>query len=298
MKKQRIALILAVVLLAAAFLAGCSAPARSSSLSAGSDPEAMAPGSNYSGTLKEETALDSVLESPTSASGNTLSQNRKWIRTVRITAETSELTAFLDALDAQVASLDGYVESRNVYNGSKQSTSQRSASLTIRVPAANTDHFLGQLRDSSNIIRQTDTLDDVTLQYVDTQSRITALETEQKRLLELLEKADSLDAILEIESRLTNVRYELESYASQLRLYDNRIDYATIYLDIQEVTVLTVVEEQTTWQRIGTGFVDTLHAIGSFFTELFVTVVVASPILILVAIPITIVVILLRKRKK
>lgn len=299
MKKQRLILLLTVVLLLASLLVGCAARAQNTTLSAGDAPEAMAQGYNqvYSDDItKEELVWDSV-ESPTAAN-NALSLNRKWIRTIRVNTETSVLTDFLDAMDAHVTSLGGYVESRNIYNGSKQSGSQRNASLTIRIPAENADHFLGQLRDSSNIIRQTDTMEDVTLQYVDTQSRITALETEQQRLLELLEKADSLDAILEIESRLSEVRYELERYASQLRVYDNRIDYATIYLEVQEVAVLTVVEEQTTWQRIGTGFVDTLQAIGSFFTELFVGIVVASPVLALIAIPVTVVVIILVRRKK
>ena len=299
MKKQRLILLLTVVLLLASLLVGCAARAQNTTLSGGGAPEAMAPGYNqvYSDDIvKEELAWDPV-ESPTSAN-NALSSSRKWIRTIRVNTETSVLTDFLDAMDAHVTSLGGYVESRNIYNGSKQSGSQRNASLTIRIPAENADHFLGQLRDSSNIIRQTDTMEDVTLQYVDTQSRITALETEQQRLLELLEKADSLDAILEIESRLSEVRYELERYASQLRVYDNRIDYATIYLEVQEVAVLTVVEEQTTWQRIGTGFVDTLQAIGSFFTELFVGIVVASPVLALIAIPVTVVVIILVRRKK
>lgn len=299
MKKQRLILLLTVVLLLASLLVGCAARAQNTTLSGGDAPEAMAQGYNqvYSDDIaKEELVWDSV-ESPTAAN-NALSLNRKWIRTIRVNTETSVLTDFLDAMDAHVTSLGGYVESRNIYNGSKQSGSQRNASLTIRIPAENADHFLGQLRDSSNIIRQTDTMEDVTLQYVDTQSRITALETEQQRLLELLEKADSLDAILEIESRLSEVRYELERYASQLRVYDNRIDYATIYLEVQEVAVLTVVEEQTTWQRIGTGFVDTLQAIGSFFTELFVGIVVASPVLALIAIPVTVVVIILVRRKK
>ena len=58
------------------------------------------------------------------------------------------------------------------------------------------------------------------------------LETEQQRLLELLETAESLDDILTIESRLTEVQYELDSKESQLRTYDNQIDYSTVYLDL------------------------------------------------------------------
>ena len=79
----------------------------------------------------------------------------------------------------------------------------------------------------------------MTLDYVDVESRKKMLETEQQRLLELLETAESLDDILTIESRLTEVQYELDSKESQLRTYDNQIDYSTVYLDIDEVVRYT-----------------------------------------------------------
>ena len=50
-----------------------------------------------------------------------------------------------------------------------------------------------------------------------------ALKAEQKSLMDMLEHADTVEAIITIQSRLTDVRYELESYESQLRVYDNRI---------------------------------------------------------------------------
>ena len=86
--------------------------------------------------------------------------------------------------------------------------------------------------------------------------------------------------LLEIEARLTEVRYELESAASQLRTYDNQIDYATIYLFIEEVQEYTPVAEKTVWQRITDGFVDSVKDLGTSLVDLFVWLVVASPFLL------------------
>ena len=94
----------------------------------------------------------------------------------------------------------------------------------------------------SNITYRQENVEDVTLDYVDVESRKKMLETEQQRLLELLETAESLDDILTIESRLTEVQYELDSKESQLRTYDNQIDYSTVYLDINEVVRYTPQE--------------------------------------------------------
>ena len=65
-------------------------------------------------------------------------------------------------------------------------------------------------------------MDDVTLRYVDVDSHKKALETEQERLLALLEKAENVEDIITIENRLSDVRYELENYESQIRLLDNQ----------------------------------------------------------------------------
>ena len=54
-----------------------------------------------------------------------------------------------------------------------------------------------------------------------------------------------MEDIITIEQRLSDVRYQLESMESQLRSYDNRVDYSTVYLYIDEVEVYTPVEEET-----------------------------------------------------
>ncbi len=61
---------------------------------------------------------------------------------------------------------------------------------------------------------QSESAEDVTLQYTDTESRIASLKNEQERLNALLEKADTLENIFKLEERLTEVRYELENYQS------------------------------------------------------------------------------------
>ena len=105
--------------------------------------------------------------------------------------------------------------------------------------------------------------------------------------MELIAKAENISELLVLESKLSDIRQELEEVKSQLKLYENLVDYGTVYLDITEKQVYTVVDEpeQTVWQRISTGFVSSLEGVGFILTELFVFFVVASPYLaILVAI--------------
>ena len=118
-------------------------------------------------------------------------------------------------------------------------------------------------------------------------------------LLELLAKAESMEDILKIENRLTKIREELETVKSKLRVYDNLVNYGTVYLNIREVVEYTVVDEpETVWERIGTGFMHSLKDLGEFFTELFVFLVVGLPYFVLIGIVLTAVLLLLKRRKK
>lgn len=224
-----------------------------------------------------------MLTTDSSASGAVaLPQDRKLIRTISMSAETEELETLLTALEEKITELGGYVENREVYNGSTYASHRyRHADLTIRIPADKVDSFVEHVSGVSNVVSSNENIEDVTLTYVDTESRVKALETERDRLLELMEQAQNMSELLEIEGRLTDVRYQLESVASQLKTLENQVSYATVHLNISEVQEYTPVAEKTTWQRIAEGFVDSLEGIWEGAVELFVWVLANSPYLVI-----------------
>ena len=230
------------------------------------------------GAMSEEMSND--LQSADSQS-LPLPDSRKWIVTVDMMAETEDLDALMASVLEKIEALQGYVEHQDIYNGSSYSDYRyRSASLTLRIPAEQVEEFTKAVEGQSNVVSHSRQVEDVTLQYVDTESRMNALKTEEARLLELLEQSETMSDLLEIEGRLTEVRYELESVGSQLRTYDNLVDYATVHLNIEEVREYTPMEEPTVWQRISDGFMNSLRGLGDFLVDLFVWVIVSLPILV------------------
>ena len=222
--------------------------------------------------------------------------SQKLIKRVEMDAETEDLEALLPQLLAEISSLDGYVESQEIFNGSSVASYRyRNARLTIRVPAENLDGLVAQVKGVSNIISYNESVEDVTLAYVDMETRILVLETERDRLLELMEQAKTMSDLLEIEARLTDVRSTLESINSQLRVLQNQVSYATIELYINQVKAYTEVEEQTVWQRIGSGFKKNLQNIGEDLVDFFVWAVTYSPQLILWAGILAVVIIVVRR---
>ena len=284
MKMRKLFAISLAVLLVLSLFAGCGATAPMENAANGSmydkmesaDMEMEVPEYNYSDGLN-----DSSAGSGTSAS--VTPQNQKLIRTIYMDAETEAMDTLLSQVEGRIAELGGYVEAREIYNGSMYNSSRyRRANLTIRIPAEKLDLFVEHVGEVSNITNSRETTDDVTLQYVAIESRIKALETEQETLLELMKKADNMSDLLTIESRLTDVRYELENISSQLRVYDNKVNYGTIHLNVSEVVEYTEPEPENAWQRMGKGFIKSLKGVGNGLKEFFIWLVTAIPYLLLI----------------
>ena len=104
---------------------------------------------------------------------------------------------------------------------------------------------------------------------------------DRNRLLELMEQAETMSDLLEIESRLTEVRGELERYASQLKVLDNQIDYATVNLSLSEVTEYTPVVEKSRLEKIRDGFVSSVKGVGNLILDFISFVLMNIPYILL-----------------
>ncbi len=297
--------ILSVVLCLALLLCGCSADSKQESFSQNSaELLAQESFSQNSAELLAEEGIYSYSDKASAAEPGSPSvlSNRKLIRRINISAETEDMDRLLNELSTRIASLGGYVESRNIQNGSAYAGNRyRSATLVIRIPADQLDSFQQQVGQYSNIVSTNESTDDVTLQYVDTQSRLKVLRTEEERLLTFLADAASVSEMLEVEKRLTQVQSEIESLTSQLNTYDNLISYGTVTLHITEVEVYTPSEDPTLWQRIRAAFSGSLTGLSKLCQGLLVFFLGYSPYLLFYAVLVCLILLILwavKRRKK
>jgi hypothetical protein len=211
--------------------------------------------------------------------------NRKLIKNANLNVETEEFDALLLGVEERVKNLGGYMENFSVSNNSYYygGGGNRYGYMTIRIPAVNYDFFMNEIATISHVLSRNESISDVTLQYVDLESHKRVLVTEQERLIELLARAETIEDIILLEERLSNVRYQIERLESQLRTYDNLVDYSTIYLSVSEVRQLTPITDQTAWEQIAAGFKKSISDIGQGFTNFFIGILSASPYLIMYA---------------
>lgn len=294
-KAGRLISVSAAVMIMIATLAGCGSSNGSAKYdgAAMSDSSAAAESVAYGDYAYDDYAYEEVAEegfdNGTGAEEVEVTEggaqsNRKLIRTVNMNIETYDFDAVTATVSSRVTALGGYIESSSVdgsstYNG-------RSADYTLRVPAAKADGFIATIGENSNITHQSESMEDVTLKYVDNKSRKESLQVEYDRLEELLKEADDIEELIYIENRLSEVRYEIESIEAQLRSYDNLVDYTTIYLYVQEVIEYTEPEpvDFSVGARISRGFKEAVENVIEFLGDLLVLIVVALPYLVVIAV--------------
>lgn len=235
------------------------------------------------------------LKSDSSLSEIPAQADRKLIKTVTMDAETEHYDDLIAALEEKLTALGGYTENRQTGSYGK---TRRWSEMTIRIPAESLSGFVAHVNGSANVLHTSEETVDVTLQYSDTEAKIAALELERTRLMELLAEAQNLSEILEIEARLSDVTYELERYESRKRGYDNQITYATVHLRIEEVEVLTPMEEPTVWTRIRDGFRESLEGVSDGLVDVFVYLIAGSPYLVVFGAVLAVIILIARKQSR
>ena len=168
------------------------------------------------------------------------STSPKIIYTANLTLESKDYDTARAALDAALNDAGGYLESSSEYS---DVGSSRSVNLTFRVPEENYQSFLDAVAQAGNVTYKSQQADDVTIQYMDVETRLANLEAQRTRLQELQAQADNLSDLLQIETSLTDVQSQIESWQSQLDWYSNQVQQCTVYVNLNEVQNYTPTDE-------------------------------------------------------
>lgn len=305
---------LPVFFLAAALaLTGCGASSEKSVTVAETAAAAPAAGSpSPEGALEENGSADFGTAADTSAESEMPAQNessqptlvqtgRKLIRTVWLDMETTDFDSSLQSVHEKISALEGYTEQSEITGSRLNYAGEpilRHASMTVRIPTKHLEAFLQAAQASGNIVSQSETTEDVTLQYSDVESRKKSLEIEQERIWALLEKAESLESVIALEERLSEIRYELESLEARLRLYNNQVEYSTVHLTLYEAdeSRLTPSKPLTAAQRISRDFQNNLASMGQLLLNLLISILTLAPFWVPAVLLILLLIWLLRRK--
>lgn len=230
----------------------------------------------------------------------------KLVYTCDMIVETTKYQETAALLKAKIKEFGGIIESETetdsdnswYYSDHKRYSASMRMYLVVRIPAARYSEFVESAGSFGKVRQKSQNVQNISRRYSDTEARIRALETEETRLLEMLGKASTVEEMLYVEKRLTEVEYELASQRSALSGMDVDVAYSTVNITLTEVLEYTEEERPavTFIQRIGHAFSDMWENLGDF-SEGFVIVLIYLIPLIVVAGIVLLVIFLVRKAR-
>jgi len=157
--------------------------------------------------------------------------DRYLIKNATLTLEARDVRAVTAKVISQAKSAKGYVSG---LHETVDGLGTRSVTFTVRVPATQFDDFLQGFEAQGKVLDREVTAEDVTEEYVDTQSKVHNLKATEARLLEHLSKTGKLSDTLLVEKELTRVREEIDQHTGRLKFLAHRISYSTFAVTVRE----------------------------------------------------------------
>ena len=152
------------------------------------------------------------------------------ITTANVFVEVESLDTAVDAVVDRTQAAGGTIDAQSIY----RQDGSASAMMTVRVPAEGLDPFLAAVGELGEV-RSTDiNSQDVTLEVIDIEARITTLEDSISRLRELQQQSTSVSDLVAVEAELANRQSELESLTARRDYLANQVELSTVYLTLSE----------------------------------------------------------------
>ena len=294
MKKRKLTVI--AVLATALCLSGCGASSSGSVPASGSYKEETTSGS-YSNYASEEAVAETDAENAdyaaeagkagepgdagTSESALRQQDGQKIVYTGRMQAA---------AIRAKIKAAGGFSESEsesdNNYDWYRNSGSgsRRYLSITARIPSEKIEEFMDSLGGDGKVMSRSVSAENISQVYANKETYKKALEKEQERLLAMMDKAETIDEMILVEQRLSEVERQLNAYKTDLSAMDKDVQFSTIYIELEEVKRYTEEVVQTPFgEEIKYAFEDAIESFTDFCKGVILFVVRYFPFLIILA---------------
>ena len=301
MTKNKFVLLIALILvtgLVGMLLTSCGAASFESQDEAGGDystSDSSSPAPEYAMTAVE--SLEPDIKRVDGGVGETTL--RHVIRTGSIDLAVSNTRETIKEIRSIVKKADGIISSSYIYEIRE---GQYGASLTLRIPEKLFDAVMEQLEAFGKATNIQTGLDDVTMQYVDLESRLNNQKAQEVRLIEILEMAETVEEVLEVERELYRIRGEIEVMTAQFTYLQDQVSYATINLSLEEEENPTANISPGAFDNFGgrimQAFIGSINFVLNAFSKVTIAFSALLPVLIVLGLPIFLIILLVRKVAK
>lgn len=145
-----------------------------------------------------------------------------------ISLEVGEIDGVVRQVETIAGQRGGWVESADIVG----EAGYRTANINVRVPADRFDDAMQTLRALGRVTDEGVSSTDVTDRLIDNEARMEAWQVQEERLIVLLENAATVEDVIDIERRISEVRADIESVAATQRNLENRVAASLIRVNL------------------------------------------------------------------
>jgi hypothetical protein len=277
-----------LILTATASIAvGCASSGTAApDLSARGAAGAAAPaGGSSTGSGQDAAVASTPAPIPGGTGGTTaIADGTRIVRTGSLQLDVKDVKASLNSARDTVAGMGGYI------GASQQSSDGKSivANVTYRIPELRWEEALAALRLLGDEVGEKTDAAEVTNQIVDLAARIRNLQASETALVRHAAEAAKISDLLEVETRLSDVRGQIEQLSAQQKNLENQAAYGTLAVTFgTEVAAVQKAAAQwdpkTEVDRAGAsliGFLQTLTTAGIWFAIVWLPMLIALVIVV------------------
>lgn len=221
------------------------------------------------------------------------SSNRKIVYSGNVTLQTLEYDRSAQSIHDKITQCGGFIESEDTFNedpywyyssrtGAAANRTRRRLTITARIPAEKFETFMKDLENDGQVTNTSVNARNISVSYATHDASRKALEIEKDRLLKMMDKAETVEEMIAVEERLTEVERELGDEMTQLSAMDRDLDFSTVNISLQEVFEYSdTVIEVTYGERLRRAFGRAVENFIAFWQDALVFIVENFPFLIL-----------------
>jgi len=182
--------------------------------------------------LGEEVKSPSVGVSSKESGGVSEGQmtQRKIVKNGSLSLLVKKAEEIAQGIKSTAEKLGGFVVDSQIYEVSQ---GVKSGTITVRVPADRFKEAFEEIkRLGVRVERESESSRDETEQFIDLEARLKNLRAEEKQYLEILDRAKTVEEILQVSQPLNLVRGNIEQIEGQLKYLSRQVDMSTITVSL------------------------------------------------------------------
>lgn len=174
----------------------------------------------------------------------TAGSSRKIIQNMQVSLQVENIMDTIEQISSEAQKSGGYVV-ESYHRGSDHDSGGH---ITVKIPAEKLSLFQSGIANWGKILSKQISGNDITNEYHDTEMRLKHWQEEEKRYLDILKQAKSVEDILKVEGALANVRQQIEQLEGQIKFWDNQVNYAEVSFELQKNDLNPEIQDP--WQPV------------------------------------------------